>query len=78
MSKLISRNNIIKYKNPSQKIERDIHLTDDDLMQMGWQRLYYDNNPNHRQVKDDDPLRKTLDESDPLMSILINLGIKYM
>lgn len=31
---------------------------------MGWQRLYYDNNPNHRQVKDDDPLRKTLDESD--------------
>lgn len=65
MNKLISRNNnIIKYKEPSQKIEPQIHLTDDDLMQMGWQRLYYDNNPNHRQVKDDDPLRKTLDESD--------------
>ena len=67
MSKLISRNNnIIKYKAPSQKIEPQIRLTDDDLMQMGWQRLYYDNDPNHRQVKDDDPLRKTLDadESD--------------
>jgi len=28
---------------------------------MGWQRLYYDNDPNHKQVKDTDPLRKTLD-----------------
>jgi len=33
MSKLISRNNnITKYKEPSQKIESQTRLTDDDLM----------------------------------------------